>query len=494
VLPVCSEVHAVDYVIVAVYFLAMVGVGVYFLRRQGDVAAYFVGSRRMTAGHIGLSVVATDVGGGFSIGLGGLGFSMGMSGSWLLFTGLIGAWLSAVLLIPRVKRLGDQHGWLTFPQYLEYRYDGRTRLLAAVVSGVAYAAFVGAQILAGAKLGAVAFGVTQTSAVIVMAAVVILYTTFGGLEAVVYTDTIQWVILLGGLLLVGVPFAWLEVGGWDNLTAALPPGHLSFTELPLNTAVTWLLSIVPIWFVGNTLYQRIYASRDVKAAQRAWYLAGVLEWPLLALLGTVLGVFARVIFPDLDPETEAELGLPKLIAEVLPAGVTGLMMAAYLSAVMSTADSCLLASVGHFVSDVYERHINPAADTKHLLRLSRVLCVVVGTVSIAVALLVPTVLEAILLAYAFMVCGLFAPLVAGLVWRRASAIAAFFSILAGGGLAVVLTFARKGGFLDGFWDVDPVVVALPASALVMVALSLLLPAGAPAKSLERTGAGDDRNE
>ncbi len=83
----------------------MLGVGVYFLNKNESDDDYYVGGRNMSAGHIGLSVVATDVGGGFSIGLGGLGFVMGISGSWMLFTGLIGAWLSAVFLIPKIYPL-----------------------------------------------------------------------------------------------------------------------------------------------------------------------------------------------------------------------------------------------------------------------------------------------------------------------------------------------------------------------------------------------------
>ena len=92
----------IDYIIFAAYLIAMVGVGLYFYLKNQSVDDYFVGGRNIGSLHIGMSVVATDVGGGFSIGLGGLGFAMGLSGSWMLFTGLVGAWLSAVWLIPRV--------------------------------------------------------------------------------------------------------------------------------------------------------------------------------------------------------------------------------------------------------------------------------------------------------------------------------------------------------------------------------------------------------
>lgn len=95
--------HPVDLSIFIIYILALFAFGIFFFRKNESGDDYFVGGRKMKSYHVGLSVVATDVGGGFSIGLGGLGFVMGLSGSWMLFTGLLGAWLAAVLLIPKVK-------------------------------------------------------------------------------------------------------------------------------------------------------------------------------------------------------------------------------------------------------------------------------------------------------------------------------------------------------------------------------------------------------
>jgi SSS family solute:Na+ symporter len=102
-----------------------------------------VGGRNLSAGHIGLSIVATDVGGGFSIGLGGLGFVMGLAGSWLLFSGLIGAWLTAVLIVPRIKQVDAKHGMLSFPDFLRFRYGDKVALVAAIISGIGYFGFTG---------------------------------------------------------------------------------------------------------------------------------------------------------------------------------------------------------------------------------------------------------------------------------------------------------------------------------------------------------------
>src|SRR5680860_917704 len=103
------HIHIIDISIFVLYMISMLAVGVYFLKRNKSQEDYYVGSRKMSSVHIGLSVVATDVGGGFSIGLGGLGFLIGLSGSWMLFTGLIGAWVSAVVLIPKIYPLAKKH-------------------------------------------------------------------------------------------------------------------------------------------------------------------------------------------------------------------------------------------------------------------------------------------------------------------------------------------------------------------------------------------------
>ncbi|MDD4776646.1 MAG: hypothetical protein PHV53_00005, partial [Fermentimonas sp.] len=99
--------HIIDILIMTVYMLIVMGIGVYFWRKNKNADDYYVGGRSMNKLAISLSVVATDVGGGFSIGLGGLGFLMGLSGSWMLFTGLLGAWLSAVFLIPKAGKLSS---------------------------------------------------------------------------------------------------------------------------------------------------------------------------------------------------------------------------------------------------------------------------------------------------------------------------------------------------------------------------------------------------
>ena len=454
-----------DYLILALYFAGMLAVGLYFNRRQTNLDEYFVGGRQMSARHIGLSVVATDVGGGFSIGLGGLGFVLGLSASWLLFTGLIGAWCAAVILVPRVKALGDTHVHRSFPDFLSHRFGEPTRLVAAVVSAVGYAGFTGSQLLAGGKLASAAFDFNLTTAVLVMSVVIVAYTALGGLQAVVYTDTVQWGILFIGLIGLGIPLGYRAVGGVHGLKQALPPEYFSLGNVTALQFMTWMVTIVPIWFVAMTLYQRIHASRDIATARRAWFMAGLLEWPAMAFMGATLGMFGRVLFPTAEPE----MGLPLLVRDVLPTGATGLVLAAYLAAIMSTADSCLLASVGNVIDDIVGQTVAPSTSERVKLIASRILTLIIGFGSVSFALYVPRVIDSILLAYSFMVAGLFFPTLAALFWRRASGIAAFWSIVVGGGTTVALTL------LDVTTHLDPVFYGLSISGTVLVVLSLWFP-------------------
>src|SRR5690606_31738452 len=152
----------------------MLGVGFFFYRKNESADDYYVDGRKMGSMHVGLSVVATDVGGGFSIGLGGLGFIMGLSGAWMLFTGLIGAWLAAVFLIPRVYPLARKMKFLTFPQLIGHHYDKRAALVAGIISAIGYLGFTSSQLLAGAKLASSAFvGLDLGTALLIMGVIIV---------------------------------------------------------------------------------------------------------------------------------------------------------------------------------------------------------------------------------------------------------------------------------------------------------------------------------
>jgi len=462
--------HFLDIIVFIIYLSLVLFIGFYFYRKNKNTNDYYVGGRNMGSLHVGLSVVATDVGGGFSIGLGGLGFLMGLSGSWMLFTGLIGAWLSAVLLIPKVYKQGKKHNLLTFPQMLKENYGATVALVAGVISFIGYLGFTSSQLLAGAKLAIGTFPqLDLLHALYIMGAVAMVYTVFGGIKAVIYTDTFQWAILMIGLIFIGIPIAYFGLGGWDEIQKVLPGEFFSMTNLSWVQFANWFITIVPIWFVGMTLYQCIYACKDEKTAKRAWYIAGLFEWPVMAFMGIALGLLARVgaeqgLFvadgfattASMDPE----IGLPLLLKTMLPAGLMGLMIAAYFSAIMSTADSCLLAASGNFVTDILGlKENNPNA-----VKISQTLTFAIGFAAILIASYMTSVLDLMLLSYAFMVSGLLVP-VLGMLWsKKKKPLAALLSMLFGGFSTLIITFFE----MDIPFGFDPILIG------VFISLTLYL--------------------
>jgi SSS family solute:Na+ symporter len=469
----------IDIVVFVVYFTAMLGVGVYFFRKNKSLDDYYVGSRSMSSWHIGLSVVATDVGGGFSIGLGGLGFLIGLAGSWMLFTGLIGAWLSAVTLIPIIHRLSGKHRFLTFPQVFRHFYNRRVALVAGIISAIGYIGFTSSQLLAGAKLASATFVELELqTALIIMGAIAVVYTGIGGLKAVIYTDTIQWIILMSGLILIGIPISYVAIGGVDAIRTTIGHEFLELTNVNWQDLVNWAVTIIPIWFVGMTLYQRIYASRSEKQAKKAWFIAGWFEWPLMAFMGVTLGMFSRValekgMFAELGylpgSGMDAEMGLPVLLNTVLPVGLMGLMLSAYFSAILSTADSCLMAASGNVQTDILSRLFRMPAGTKSQLRISQGITLTIGVFAILLASSMTNVLDLMLYSYAFMVSGLFVPVMAALYGKNPSARAAVFSMILGGSTTVLLTTLK----VKLPWDLDPNVFGILAAAVVYLLVAWL---------------------
>ena len=469
----------IDYIIFGIYLCGVMAVGIYHFLRNKSTEDYYVGSRNIKASHVGLSIVATDVGGGFSIGLGGVGFLMGLAGSWLLFTGLVGAWLTAVFIIPRIKAIDAEHKFLTYPDFLRFRYNKHVALVAALISGIGYLGFTGAQMLAGAKLASAT--ILQTNpfdmnpihfSLLVIAVVTILYTVIGGLKAVIYTDTIQWIILLVGLIFVTIPATLIKIGGFSALKDNLPAEYFSLTNIEPVTFINWMVTIIPIWLIGMTLYQRMYACKDEKQAKKAWYIAGFFEYPIMAFTGVFLGMCARVVFP----EAEAEMALPMLIRDVLPIGVTGIVIASYFSAIMSTADSCLMASSGNFVNDIVERYCLKNISAKSSIRLSMAATLIIGVLAVCLAAQFTTVLDAILYAYAFMISGLFIPTLGAYFWRKASSAGALAGMLSGGIVTILLL--TKVIVLNARLEklgLDYCIYGIAVSAIMFVMFSYILP-------------------
>ncbi len=434
--------HWLDIAAIVVYFVVLIWIGLRVARREhgaGESESFLAADRNMGLVQTTASTAATDLGGGFSIAMGGLGFTLGISGSWLIAISGLSIVMVSFLMVPKVKRWADRVKGLTTGDLFEARFDRRTGLLAAVVIGIAWFTFVGGQIVAGAKLMQATLGLGLAVAIVLSGAIILAYTALGGLKAVIYTDVFQMVVLMIGIVFLAVPIGLWEVGGWEGIVAhfeadTATASLVDWGAVGWRTVLGWFFSIFPVWFISIAAMQRIVAARDERTARRAFLLTGVpIEWPLFAIGSTLIGMIARMLLPDI---ADAELATPMVIMELLPVGIAGVVIAAYIAAVMSTADSVLMGPVAIFTNDIYRKRMAPDASEAQLVRVARIATLVFGTLGICMAWLVPNVLDLMLYAYTFGAAGLFFPMLALLFWPRATAAGAFWSMLLAGSAAV----------------------------------------------------------
>jgi len=219
-----------------------------------------------------------------------------------------------------------------------------------------------------------------------------------------------------------------------------------------------------------TLYQRIYACKDEQTAKKAWRIAGLFEWPIMAFMGVILGMFAKVplgqgLFTEIGyapgAAMDAELGLPLFLKQILPVGLMGLMMSAYFSAIMSTADSCLMAASGNLMTDILAVVKKSWAES---IKLSQWVTLIIGAMGIYIALQMTEVLSLMLQSYAFMVSGLLVPVIMMLYLKKPSPAAAIWSMFVGGSTSLLLMASD----VNLPYKLDPIVAGIALSFLVFV--------------------------
>ena len=465
-----NSLQFLDYIAMLAYFLVLIWIGVSVVRSRSEKNKYdsfLAADRNMNLLQTTSSAAATDIGGGFSIAMGGLGFTLGVSGSWMIAVSGLSIVMVSFLMVPKVKRWSDRVKGLTTGDLFAARFDRKTGTLAAVVIGLSWFTFVGGQIIAGGKLLQVTLNMNLTLAVLVSGAVILAYTTMGGLKAVIYTDVFQMLVLMIGIVFIAVPIGIIEVGGWSVMAQQFSSSDstkhlLDWSAVGWRQMLGWFFAIFPVWFISIAAMQRIVAARDVKTAQRGFFLTGIpIEWPLFAIGSTMIGLFARYLIPDL---TDPELATPMIIMQLLPAGIAGFVIAAYIAAVMSSADSCLMGPVAIFTNDIYKRYIKPDSTELHLVRVARYATLILGILAIVTAYLIPNVLDLILYAYTFGSAGIFFPMLGLLFWKKTTAKGAFWSMLLGGSSAVIYSIIGEPfGFAASYlgW-----IIGLPTLVIV----------------------------
>jgi solute:Na+ symporter, SSS family len=440
--------------VVIVYLLFMCAIGVYLRRRIHGFADFMVAGRSAGLLVVASSFVGSHFGGGMTVGGAELGARSGLSGIWYgLACGF--SYLLLLVIVRKVYALKQ----MTAADVLELVYGTkRVRALFAIVAFVGSLGIIGGQILAGGAMFAT-FGVSREIGGVITFIIIVVYCAFSGLYGVMLTDTIQ--VAIGGFgVVLGAVLAVNRIGGLSHL-AALPAQKLSLFPADLGTLVWLVVPTTLLGLISQPSYQRVNACRDERTAVRA-PLAGAVVVMVLAVFPILTGMCASVLWPDLNPA----LAVPQLLKEVFPPVVAAVFIAAILAAIMSTADSVLLAGVANAVRDIYQQILRPNASDKELLRISTAATVVIGLGALAVTYMVPRIIDLFLISYAIQVCGGLIPVVGALLWKRGTEQGAWGSFLVGIGFVTLSTLK----VIDIPYDY---VVGLIPALFVYVSVSLL---------------------
>jgi SSS family solute:Na+ symporter len=351
----------------------------------------------------------------------------------------------------------------TVSEMLENRYGAASRLISAIIIA-AYALMIAVtSTIAIGTVFNVVLPLSSSLAILVAGGLVVAYSVAGGMWSITLTDIIQFCIMTVGIFFLLVPLSISAAGGLSAMQEALPASYFDITAIGWQTIFTYFLLFFFGLMIGQDIWQRVFTARSPEIARWGSVAAGV-YCLLYALAGALVGTAARVILPDLGSSDNA---FARITTEALPVGITGLVLAAALAAVMSTASAGLLASSTLLANDVYAGFISRGDHNKVLV--SRVTTLLVGIVVLVISLIVSDVVGALTVAYDLLSGALFVPIVGALFWRRATAAGALASMAAGS--VVVVTFM----VLDGLFANTPIIWGMLASLVVFVVVSLLTP-------------------
>ena len=404
---------------------------------------FFLAGRNLPWYAIALSLFASNISSGSIVALSGDAYRHGMAVATLEWGAIVCLTLLAFVFLPyyRSSRV------FTTPEFLERRYGPTARMLFAITAlAVELWVYMPYMFYAGGLFLESLFGWPSAVSVIGIAVFVGIYTTLGGLSAVVWTDVIQGALMILGGLIITV-LALSEIGGWSAFMEKVPEGHMSVGlptdhpsyPFPATMFGGYLLVSIYYWCQNQTIVQRTLAGRSEWDSRMGAIGAGYVKL-LLPFVLVLPGVLAVALIPDLGSGAEADKALPKLIEAVVPTGLMGLVMAAMIASLMSSADSGLNSLATIFTNDFYHRWIDRQASESRLILVGRIASVAILVCAVTRAMTMEenaSLMQFLQVGLAYVAAPIVVVFLCGLFWRGATSAAAVTTLLAAPGVCLV---------------------------------------------------------
>lgn len=448
--------------IIVLYLVAMVAIGLWAARRASTTEDYRVAGRRLGPFFYTGTMSAVVLGGASTVGGIGLGYTYGISGMWLVLAIAIGLLILSVVFAGRLTRLRIY----TVSQMLGLRYgEGIASRVSSVVM-LAYTLMLAVtSTSAYASIFSVLFPIDRTGAILLGGLIVVSYSVLGGMWSITLTDMMQFLFMTVGIFLSLLPFSLSAAGGWSGLTERLDATFFAVDSMGLQSIATMFVVYGFGMLIGQDIWQRVFTARSPGVARWGGLSAAVYV-ALYGVAGALIGTAAAAVLPVLESPDDA---FAMMAQEHVPAGLGGVVLAAGVAAMMSTASGALIASATVARVDVVpliKTLISGGDESRPSLRGDRAYLLVFGVLVTLASILVSDVVTALTIAYDILVGGLLVAILGGLVWRRGNALGAAWSMVAGS-VGVVI-----GMFAFGVMANAPIYIGLGVSAVVYVVVSL----------------------
>lgn len=441
-----------------VYFVVLLGVGFYFYRKSVSIEDYLLGGRGMGAWVTALSAQASDMSGWLLMALPGAIYLGGMVNIWIAIGLFIGTVLNWKLISGRLRIYTQKTNTITLPCFFEQRFGdptGLLRVVSAIVILIFFTIYASAQLVGAGKLFESTFNVRYETAVVVGGVIIVAYTFLGGFLAVCWTDLFQGALMLVAIIIVPAA-GYIDVGGIgaieeaikaESVWASLIPEGGQAGVLVVISAMAWGLG----YFGQPHILARFMSVKSVGKLTESMTIAVI--WVFISLGGAIMvGFIGKIMFDNLSGGEEEKVFI-YMIGKLFNPWVGGIMLAAILSAIMSTIDSQLLVSSSALTEDFYQKAIKKNATEREVILVGRMCVIVISIIALILALR-PSDTILGLVAYAWGGFGAaFGPLVIfGLFSRETSWQAALAGMVMG---TVVLVVWKQVGLSSIMYEIVP---------------------------------------
>lgn len=465
------------------YLVAMLAFGWWGKSRTKNNSDFLVAGRRLGPFLYTGTMAAVVLGGASTVGGVGLGYKWGISGMWLVVAIGVGVLLLSLLFAPTLQKLKIY----TVSQMLSLRYGRQGTQVSGIVM-LAYTIMIATtSTSAYATIFTVLFGWDRWLAILIGGAIVLVYSTIGGMWSITLADQVQFIIKTVGIFLLMLPFTLNQAGGYGALKERLEESFFQWDGIGVQTIITYFVVYTLGLLIGQDIWQRVFTAKTPEVARWGGSAAGI-YCILYGVAGALIGMAAKVALPNIDLSKGGKDAVYAEVAiHVLPVAVGGIVLAAAVAAMMSTASGSLIAAatvarkdVVPYVASWFGVKIDnsDSSNPEHDVKGNRIYLFVLGIIVLALSLLISDVVFALTIAYDILVGGLLVAILGGLVWKRGTGLGAASSMAVGCVVTVVMLILYATGAIphaDGIYANEPIYFGLISSLIVYVVVSLLTP-------------------